>query len=174
MNQLYLYIYPLLSYFPPTCTPSHSSGSSQGIELGSLHSSFPLAFCLLMVVYSCQSILPVCPTLPFICCVHKPILYICVSIPTLQMGSLAPYFQILYICINKLLLHMTAPIYSSYFIILYLLVQLFCFFLPLSPSISTLGLFLEVGLLQGSIAPNSGNWINFLIKPTFLFLRETI
>ena len=72
---------------------------------------------------------------------------------------------------------MTASKHSSYFIILYLPVQLpilFGFFLSLSPAISTLGLFLEAGLLQGSVAPSSGNWINFLIQPTFLFLKETI
>ena len=55
----------------------------------------------------------------------------------------------IYICVNKLLLHMTASMYSSYWIVLYLHVQLhvlFCFFLPLSPSIATPGLFLEAGL----------------------------
>ena len=72
---------------------------------------------------------------------------------------------------------MIAFTYSSYFIILYLPVQLpilSCFFLPLSPSIAILGLFLEVRLLQSSIIPSSGSWTNFLIQPTFLLLRETI
>ena len=33
-------------------------------------------------------------------CVHKSIVYVCVSIPALQIGSSGPFFQILYICIN--------------------------------------------------------------------------
>ena len=32
--------------------------------------------------------------------VHKPILYICIFIPSLQMGSSVPFFQIPYIHVN--------------------------------------------------------------------------
>ena len=160
---------------PPVPHPAHLG--HHRAELGSLQQlPSSLLFCSWQCIYV-TAILPVCPTLPFICWVHQSILYMCVSIPALQMGSSVSFFHIPYICINKLLLHMTASKHSSYFIILYLPVQLpilFGFFLPLSPAISTLGLFLEAGLLQGSVAPSSGNWINFLIQPTFLFLRETI
>ena len=140
--------------------------------------SFPLAFCLLMVVCSCQCRSPSLS--------HSPLHLLCPQVHLLCLylsfcpanGFISTIFpDSIYICINKLLLHMTASMYSSYWIILYLHVQLhvlFCFFLPLSPSIATPGLFLEAGLLQGSIAPSSSNWINFLIEPTFLFLRKTI
>ena len=32
------------------------------------------------------------PTASFLRCVHKSILYVCVSTPALQIGSLAPFF----------------------------------------------------------------------------------
>ena len=38
------------------------------------------------------------------CCVHKSILCICISIPSLQIGSSVPFFSIPYICINILYL----------------------------------------------------------------------
>ena len=42
----------------------------------------------------------ICPTFSFPCCVHKFVLHACVSIPSLQIGSLYHIFQIPYICAN--------------------------------------------------------------------------
>ena len=42
-------------------------------------------------VYS-SVLLSVCPTLSFPCCVHKSTVYVCVSIPALQIGPSVPFF----------------------------------------------------------------------------------
>ena len=51
-----------------------------------------------MSVFQCYSLSSSHPLLPH--CVHKFVLYICVSVPALQIGSSVPFFYILYICIN--------------------------------------------------------------------------
>ena len=53
-----------------------------------------------MIVYICQCYSLSCPTLSFLSCVHKSILYICVSIPVLQISLSVPFFKIPYICVN--------------------------------------------------------------------------
>ena len=60
-------------------------------ELPVLHSSFPLAI-LHMVVYIFQCCSSISPTLSLPRWVHKSILYVCVSIPALQIGSSIPFF----------------------------------------------------------------------------------
>ena len=68
----------------PSCFPSHYSRSSQSTTLGSLcyiASSHQLST-LHVVVHICCS---VPPTLSFHHCVHKSALYICISIPSLQI-----------------------------------------------------------------------------------------
>ena len=58
--------------------------------------------------YSCPSAhgsisnaaLSMCPTLSFPRCVHKSVLYICISIPVLQIHLSVPFFWIPYICVN--------------------------------------------------------------------------
>ena len=42
--------------------------------------------------YICWCYLPIHPTLSFPHCVHKSILYNCISIPSLQIGSSIPFF----------------------------------------------------------------------------------
>ena len=44
--------------------------------------------------------LPIHPTLPFPPHVHMSILYTCISIAALQIGSSVPFFQIPHICVN--------------------------------------------------------------------------
>ena len=43
--------------------------------------------------------LSICLTIFSPCCVKKSVLYVCISIPALQIGSSVPFFQILYIYI---------------------------------------------------------------------------
>ena len=59
-----------------------------------LYSRFPLTVCFTHTTFS------VFPTLSFFYCVHKSILYVCVSIPSLQIGSSVLFFQIPHQCIN--------------------------------------------------------------------------
>ena len=40
------------------------------------------------------------PSFPFPLCVLKSILYVCVSIPALPLGSSVPFFQIPYMCVS--------------------------------------------------------------------------
>ena len=44
--------------------------------------------------------LSICPAVPFPSGIRKTVCYICVSIPALQIGSLVPFFQIPYICVQ--------------------------------------------------------------------------
>ena len=69
-----------------------------------LHSSFPLAIVLHMVVYICQSYSPSLSH-PFLTShVHKSVLYVCISIPALQIDSSVPFFWIPDMCVNVYLL----------------------------------------------------------------------
>ena len=98
-NRLYAYIYPLPPTFP---TSSHSSRSSQSTRLSSLCYAAASHWLStpLMVVSTCQCYSSSLFHHPLLCCVHKSILYVRVSIPALQIGSLVPFFQTPYICIN--------------------------------------------------------------------------
>ena len=83
------YFLSLLDH-PPT--QFHPSRLSQSIELSFLccaAASHQLAV-LHMAVYICQSYSPNSSHLPFPLCVHISVLYICVSIPALQVGSSVP------------------------------------------------------------------------------------
>ena len=45
--------------------------------------------------------LSICPTFSFFCCVHKPVLCLCASIPALQIGSSLPFSRShMYGCVN--------------------------------------------------------------------------
>ena len=86
-NQLYVYICPL----PPT-PPTHPARVSRRTELSSLcyiaasHWLFYTRECI--YVNATLSIHP--PSFPH--CVHVSVLYMCVSVPALQIGSSAPFF----------------------------------------------------------------------------------
>ena len=90
------YILSLLS-LPPTPS-SHLSRLAQSTELRSLlYSSFSL------VTYFTHSsvymlLLSVHPTLSFPLCVHKIILFTCMSIHALQIGSPVLFFSRIHIC----------------------------------------------------------------------------
>ena len=86
------HIYPPPPEPPPQPPISPLSGITEHqAELPVLHSSFPLAI-LHMVVYIFQCCSSISPTLSLPRCVHKSILYVCVSIPALQIGSSIPFF----------------------------------------------------------------------------------
>ena len=95
VHQLYRNICPLLLSFPPTLTPIPAlwvSAECQA-ELSGLYSCFPLAirFTHGTCIYG-NATLSIHPTLSLLPCVHKPILYACVSIPALQIGSSVLFF----------------------------------------------------------------------------------
>ena len=79
---LCIYICPLLLNLPPS--PGHPPGLSQntGFVLPLSYSNFPLAICFTYGnVYVSGPPSQIRPTPFFHCCVHKPVLYIWVSIP---------------------------------------------------------------------------------------------
>ena len=93
VNQLYVHISPSSwASLPP---PSQSARSSQEhwAELLVLDSRFPLAICFThgyIYMYICQCYARNSPTLPFPHCVCMSVLYICISIPALQIGWSVP------------------------------------------------------------------------------------
>ena len=80
---------------------------TQGLNLCLLHwqvDSLPLSHLCFTHDSEYMSVLffslSVCPTLSFPCCVHKSVLYICLSITSLQIDSSISFLQIPYLCIN--------------------------------------------------------------------------
>ena len=86
INQLYVYIYPLVFGFPSDLghhrALSRVSSAIQQIQFSSLY----------IVVYICQSQFIQPP--PYIFGNHKFVLYICYSISALQISSFQSFFQI--------------------------------------------------------------------------------
>lgn len=95
MNQPYIYICLLPLELPSPIPPLYSS---QIIELSSLC----CVACSHQPSYTMQCIYMSIRLSQFISlsrsCVHKSIFYICISIPSLKLGSSIPFFQIPYIC----------------------------------------------------------------------------
>ena len=94
VNQLYVYISPPSWAPPPTHPQYHPSRSSQNTELSSLFytaASHQLSI-LHLVVYICQWYSPNLSHISFPYCVHMLILYLCISIYALQIGSSVPSF----------------------------------------------------------------------------------
>ena len=97
VNQLYTYIYPHISFLCISLPPSlsHPSRWSQSTELISLcyaAASYQLSISHLVVYISpCHSFTSSQLTLP-LPCVLKSILYVCVFIPVLPLGSSEPFF----------------------------------------------------------------------------------
>ena len=93
---MYTYI-PSLLDLPPSY-PSLPSRSPQSTELSSLRytagfQQVPTSCMFYTWQYTdVNPSVPGPPTLPFLCCVHMFILYICVSILALQIGSSVPFF----------------------------------------------------------------------------------
>ena len=81
---------PFWDYLPPSCP----SRSSQSMRLSSLchitTSHSPSTVHMVMYIFQCT--FSDHPTLSFPHCVHKSILYICISSPALQTGSSVPFF----------------------------------------------------------------------------------
>ena len=71
-------------------------------EFLALCSSFSLVICFINSVNSLCMSIPICQLipLPFPFGVHRLVIYICVSISALQIGSSVPFFQIPHISIN--------------------------------------------------------------------------
>ena len=84
MNQLHVYKHPLLPEYPSHPPPSYPSWS---IELSPLYYT-ELPASDLFYTWSCICVnpaLPICPTLPSPHCVRMSALYLCISIPALQV-----------------------------------------------------------------------------------------
>ena len=90
---MYTYI-SSFSDLPPTPYP-HPSPHRRA-ELRALYTIFPRAICLQAVVYLCQPWSPSSSHLlpSFHPAPHMSILYICISVPALQIGSSALFFWI--------------------------------------------------------------------------------
>ena len=99
LNQLYVYTYRL-----PFEPPSHASVPPLQIitgpqtELPLLHTSFPLAICFthgsVYMSIPISQFIPSCPST----LVYTSVLYICVSLPALQIGASVPLSQIPHMC----------------------------------------------------------------------------
>ena len=77
---------------PPSPLPCHPSRSSQSSRLGSLcYTAASHELSALHMIAYVNATLPIRPTLSLPRCV-KSILYVCVSIPSLQIGSSALFF----------------------------------------------------------------------------------
>ena len=89
-----------ISLLPPT--PSHSSRLSQStwFELPPSYSKFPLAIYFAYVNVYVSVLLSIHYTLFFPHCVHMSVLYVCISVAALPIGSSVPSFYIPYICVN--------------------------------------------------------------------------
>ena len=101
VNQLQIYIYPL-ALEPPSAPSSQPPRSLQSTELSppccaAAPHQRPVPH---MVVATCQSRLPFIPASPLHLHVHMSIPHIFDSIPALKIGSPAPFFQTLHICVN--------------------------------------------------------------------------
>ena len=94
VHQLYGNICPLLLSFPPTLTPIPALwvSAERQAELSGLYSRFPLAICCPrnLHMWQCYSLNSSHPVPPAMC--HTPVLYACVSIPALKIGSSVPFF----------------------------------------------------------------------------------
>ena len=87
MSQSHVYIYPFLC--KPHPIPTSRSAQSTQLNSAVLYSSFPLAICFThgKCVYMSMLLSQFIPPFPPHCCVHESILYLCISIPALQIGS---------------------------------------------------------------------------------------
>ena len=87
---------------PPTSHPIPPlQGCHRAPDVSSLfHTADSHWLSILHMVMYFNAALPVRPTLSFPYCVHKSVLYVCVSVTALQIGSSAPSLYIPYICVN--------------------------------------------------------------------------
>ena len=77
----------------PFSTPSHPLGCHGAPDLSSLHhNKFPLAIYFTYGNVCFHVTLSIRLTLSFPHCVHNTVLYVCISIAALQIGSSVPYF----------------------------------------------------------------------------------
>ena len=105
INQPYVYIYSLPLDPPPTLphptflghhrAPSRAPCTIQQLPTGYLLYTW---WCIYV-----KASLSICPALSFLHHVYKFILYICISIPGLQICSSVPFSYIPYICFNILI-----------------------------------------------------------------------
>ena len=104
VNQLYVYIYPhissLLSLPPTLPIPPLQVVTKHRADLPVLCSSFPLAIYFTFGSVYVSATLSLRPSFPSLPCVLKSVLYICVFIPAMPLGSSVPFFQIPHMCVS--------------------------------------------------------------------------
>ena len=120
VNQLYVYIYPhipSLLRLPPTIPiPPHQVVTKHRADHPVLSSCFPLESILHLVVYICQcysltssQLTLASPT------VLKFILYVCVYIPVLPLGSPEPlFFRFMYVCQHTVFVFLFLTYFTLY------------------------------------------------------------
>ena len=90
----------------PACWTSFIPPTIPSLWVINVHQAELCAICYLkQLFYTWQCIYvkpnpPVHPTLPFPCYAHVSVLYVCISVPALELGSFVPFFLILHTCIN--------------------------------------------------------------------------
>ena len=100
-SAIIIHIFPSLRNFPPIPHPTPLGHHRESDWVPCVIWQPPTNY--LFYTWQCiyvNSTFSIHPTLSFPHCVHKAIHYICNSIPSLQIVSSVPFFQILYICIN--------------------------------------------------------------------------
>ena len=123
VNQLYIYIYPqfssLLHLLPTLPIPPLQMVTKHQAELPVLCGCFPLAiyFTFGSIYQSCNSLTLSQLTL-LLPRVHKSILYICIIIPVLPLGSSEPFFVLflgsLYMCQNTVFVFLFLTYFTLY------------------------------------------------------------
>lgn len=76
----------------PLSHPTFSRSSECHAGLPMSQSSFSLAICFTYDSICVYATFSIHPTLSFPCCVDKSVLYICITIPSLQIGSSVLFF----------------------------------------------------------------------------------
>ena len=115
--KVYIYISSLLclpSTPHPTLLGCHRAPGSVPCYSATFYDLFYTWLC----IFQCYS--PKMSSLSFPHCVHKSILYVCISIPALQIASSVLFFQSPYICVNIQYLFFILHFFYFYDILLFL------------------------------------------------------
>ena len=100
-SAIIIHIYsPSWAPYAPTLHPSKSSQSTRLASLCYIAASHQLSSFHLIVYIYIDATFSIHSTLSFPNCVYKSILYFCIFIPSLQIGSSIPFFSIPYIWVN--------------------------------------------------------------------------
>ena len=119
VNQPYAYICPhitsLLSLPPTLPIPPLQVVTKHRADLPVLCCCFPLAIYFTFGSVYMSRLLSLHPSFPFPCCVLKSILYICIFIPALPLGSSVPFFlDSIYMCQHTVFVFLFLTYFTLY------------------------------------------------------------